>query len=99
MVKEVRSFPGFVGYYRCFVENFAKVAALLHELLRGQTGQEKRSSSLVCWLEEQQCSFKQLKVLLIEAPLIMRSRSGFIQMQVIEDLVQYCPKCRMDKRG
>lgn len=48
-VKDVRSFLGFVGYYRRFVENFAKVATQLHEHLRGQAGQEKLSSSAVCW--------------------------------------------------
>lgn len=69
-VKEVRSFLGFVGYYRRFIENFARVAAPLHELLRGKSGQERRSSSLVTWTNQQQCSFEQLKASLIEAPLL-----------------------------
>lgn len=69
-VKDVRSFLGFVGYYRRFIEHFAKVAAPLHELLRGKSGQERRSTSLVAWTEEHQNSFEQLKSSLIEAPLL-----------------------------
>ncbi|XP_063809856.1 uncharacterized protein LOC135028570 [Pseudophryne corroboree] len=69
-VKDVRSFLGFVGYYRRFIENFAKVATPLNELLRGKSGQEQRSASRVKWTEAQQTSFDQLKASLIEAPLL-----------------------------
>lgn len=37
-VREVRSFLGFVGYYRRFISKFAKVAAPLHGLLQGTGG-------------------------------------------------------------
>ncbi|XP_063794647.1 uncharacterized protein LOC134949877, partial [Pseudophryne corroboree] len=69
-VRDVRSYLGFVGYYRRFIEQFAAVAAPLHELLRGQSGHERRGSSLVCWGEEQQRAFHRLKTSLIEAPLL-----------------------------
>ena len=31
--KEVRSFLGHAGYYRCFIENFTKIAAPMFKLL------------------------------------------------------------------
>lgn len=34
-IKELRQFLGFIGYYRRFVENFAKIVAPLNNLLRG----------------------------------------------------------------
>ena len=34
-VKEVRSFPGFTGYYRRFINNYASVARPLNDLLVG----------------------------------------------------------------
>ena len=33
-VKEVQSFLGLANFYRCFVNNFSKVAKPLHELMR-----------------------------------------------------------------
>lgn len=66
-VREVRSFLGFVGYYRRFIPGFAKQAAALHALLKG-TGVASRAS--IQWTEECQRSFDGLKRALVEAPVL-----------------------------
>jgi hypothetical protein len=34
---EIRSFLGFAGYYRRFIENFSKIAKTMSELLKSNT--------------------------------------------------------------
>ena len=68
---EVRSFPGFVSYYRRFIPNFPKVAKPLNKLLQNLEGtlcQEKKFK--VCWGPEQQKAFETLQRLCTESPIL-----------------------------
>ena len=51
MVKEVQKFLGLANYYRQFVKDFAKLAKLLHKLVR----KDKKQN----WGEEQEAVFKE----------------------------------------
>ena len=53
MVKEVQKFLELANYYRRFVKDFAKLAKLLHKLVR----KDKKWN----WGEEQEAVFKELK--------------------------------------
>ncbi|XP_062380954.1 uncharacterized protein LOC134069109 [Sardina pilchardus] len=66
-VKEVRSFLGFVGYYRRFIPGFSKLAAPLHTLLRGVPA---ASRGRVQWSDTCQEAFDGLKRALVEAPVL-----------------------------
>lgn len=66
-VREVRSFLGFVGYYRRFIPAFAQKAAPLHALLRGTAGGKTRQ---IEWTSECEESFHRLKQALLEAPVL-----------------------------
>ncbi len=61
-VSELRSFLGLVSYYRNFIENFAKIAQPLVNLL-------KKDKPFV-WAKEQEEAFMQLRKLLCEAPVL-----------------------------
>jgi len=52
-VKDIEKFLGLANYYRQFVKDFAKIAKLLHEMMRKET---KWS-----WGERQQKAFEELK--------------------------------------
>ena len=70
-VTEVRSFLGFVSYYRRFITNFSKVAKPLNKLLQnleGTPSQKKRFK--VCWGLEQQEAFETLERLCTESPTL-----------------------------
>ena len=61
-VKEMRSFLGFCTYYRRFVQDFASIAAPLHQLTK--KGEQFR------WNAEHQAAFNQLKEALVDAPVL-----------------------------
>ena len=61
-VKEVQAFLGLANYYRCFVHNFSKIAAPLHNLM--QKGVVWR------WGEQQQTVFEELKRKFVEGPIL-----------------------------
>ena len=54
-VKEVKSFLGFVGFYRRFIKDFAKIAAPLHDLTKNNYGGK------ITWNENCQRAFEMLK--------------------------------------
>ena len=56
LVIEIRSFPGLAGYYKCFILQFAKIAALLTNLMR-------KNTPFTCSLREGE-AFKELKEVL-----------------------------------
>lgn len=48
-VRQVRSFLGFVGYYRRFIKVFAKIAKPLNQLLGGSGRTRGRGSPTISW--------------------------------------------------
>ena len=56
-VKEVQLFLGLANFYRCFVDNFSKVAKPLHELTRKDTEWK--------WMDRCQTAFEKLKEIFI----------------------------------
>ena len=70
-VTEVRSFLGFVGYYKRFIPNFSKVAKPLNILLQNLEGTSNQKKKFkVQWGSEQQEAFKTLQRLCTEAPIL-----------------------------
>jgi hypothetical protein len=62
MAKQLKSFLGLVGYYRRFVSQFSKVAAVLHRSL------EKAAKYL--WEETQEMAYHTLKQKLMLHPIL-----------------------------
>ena len=62
--KEVRSFLGFIGYYRRFIPNFAAIASPLTDLTRGK--QPKH----IVWDKAQERAFVTLKSRMASAPVL-----------------------------
>ena len=60
---EIRSFLGFAGYYRRFIENFSKIAKPLTSLL--EKGKDFK------WTDACQNSFDELKNRLTTAPVLV----------------------------
>ena len=73
-VSELRSFLGFVSYYRRFVEGFAKLAAPLHQLVAELAGtkSKRRSGQALgtAWTSKCEESFEALKAKLVSAPVL-----------------------------
>jgi hypothetical protein len=65
-VTQVRSFVGFVNYFRKFIEHYADVARPLNCLLQGA----KKKHAKVTWTGECQKAFEKLKEALITAPVL-----------------------------
>jgi len=61
-VKEVQKFLGLANYYRRFIENFARIAALLHVLVRKEQKWK--------WEREQEEAFKKLKTVFTTEPVL-----------------------------
>ena len=57
MVKNIQKFLGLANYYRQFMKDFARIAKLLHKLVR----KDKKWN----WGEEQKKIFKELKKIFI----------------------------------
>ncbi|KAM4026865.1 uncharacterized protein ACNLHF_022735 [Anomaloglossus baeobatrachus] len=60
-IKEVRQFLGLMGYYRCLIKGYTKMAAPMQNLLVRQTKHVKTSGTPFTWGEEQESSFQQIK--------------------------------------
>lgn len=63
-VHEVRAFLGFVGFYRKFIANFAKIARPLTDLTR------TKSKTKFEWNREAEMSYNKLKKLIQTAPML-----------------------------
>ena len=68
---KVRSFLGFVTYYRRFIPNFSKVAKPLNTLLQNLEGKSHQKKKFkVNWGPEQQEAFETLQRLCTKAPIL-----------------------------
>ncbi|KAL7862813.1 hypothetical protein SRHO_G00117970 [Serrasalmus rhombeus] len=69
-VRQVRSFLGFVGYYRRFIKDFSKIAKPLNGLLGGTGRCKGRGSSSIKWTPDCEEAFSQLKQKLLQPPIL-----------------------------
>ncbi|KAK7925039.1 hypothetical protein WMY93_007349 [Mugilogobius chulae] len=69
-VRQVRSFLGFVGYYRRFIKDFSKIAKPLNGLLIGTGRSRGRRSPPIEWTEQCEAAFQRLKHELLQAPIL-----------------------------
>ena len=71
-VYDVRSFLGFVGYYRRFIRDFSKISKPIREVIIGLENQSKRvaKKTLIYWSEAAQSAFEVLKELCVNAPIL-----------------------------
>ena len=71
-VYDVRSFLGFVGYYRRFIKDFSKIAKPIREVITGLENQSKRTAkkTFVEWTEAADFAFEHLKKLCISTPIL-----------------------------
>ena len=71
-VYDVRSFLGFVGYYRRFIRDFSKISKPIREVVIGLENQSKRvaKKTLINWSEAAQSAFEILKELCVNAPIL-----------------------------
>ena len=73
-ITELRSFLGFAGYYRRFVEGYAKIAKPLNDLLIGhctnRKSKRKRSPQPFSWGPQQQQAFDMLVNKLTTPPIL-----------------------------
>ena len=71
-VSDVRSYLGFVGYYRRFIKGFSQIAKPLYQLTKGLESQTKKSvkKTFIKQGEKEEESFKTLKEASTTAPIL-----------------------------
>ncbi|KAL5835343.1 hypothetical protein ACOSQ4_014840 [Xanthoceras sorbifolium] len=67
-IAEVRSFLGLTGYYRRFMKGFSSIASPLTKLLHKNVRFD--------WTDRCQAAFDKLKMMLVEAPVLIQPVSG-----------------------
>ena len=76
-IGQLRSFLGFVAYYRRFIKDFSKISRSLYELLKGSGCNKKEqrhkpsvASKDFVWQKQQQLVFEKLVGMCCEAPVL-----------------------------
>ena len=71
-VHDVRSFLGFVGYYRRFIKNFSKITKPIGEVITGLENQSKGAAkkTYIEWSDAADTAFEHLKAMCISTPIL-----------------------------
>ena len=71
-VYDVRSFLGFVGYYRRFIKNFSRITKPIREVITGLENQSKRTAkkNYIKWTDAADTAFEHLKALCVSTPIL-----------------------------
>ena len=103
-VTEVRSFLGFVSYYRRFIPNFSKVAKPLNKLLQNLEGTPSQKKKLRFTGDQNNRKLLRLCKSFAQSlpswPMLTLMLYLSSTLMLVEmDWVQYCTKSRVGKRG
>lgn len=88
-VKDVQRFLGLAGYYRKFIEGYARIAKPISDLIRGKRFE---------WGLEQAEAFKELKQALMEAPTLALPRIG-VPFTVTTDASKFAVGATLEQDG
>ena len=71
-VYDVRSFLGFVGYYRRFIKNFSRITKPIREVITGLENQSKRAAkkTYIEWTDAADAAFENLKTMCVSTPIL-----------------------------
>ena len=71
-VYDVRSFLGFVGYYRRFIKNFSRITKPIREVITGLENQSKKAAkkTYIEWSDAADTAFEHLKVMCVSTPIL-----------------------------
>ena len=71
-VYDVRSFLGFVGYYRRFIKNFSRITKPIREVITGLENQSKRAAkkTYIEWSDAADTAFEHLKAMCVSTPIL-----------------------------
>ena len=70
-INDLRTFLGFVGYYRKFIKGFSQIAKPLNSLLEGYVNNKRANKvQTIPWGSEQQESFNALQQACMSAPIL-----------------------------
>ena len=71
-VYDVRSFLGFVRYYRRFIKNFSRITKPIREVITGLENQSKRSAkkTYIEWSDAADVAFEHLKAMHVSTPIL-----------------------------
>ena len=72
-VYDIRSFLGFVGYYRRFIKNFSKITKPIREVITGLENQSKRAAkkTYIEWTDAADTAFEHLKAMCVSTPILV----------------------------
>ena len=71
-VYDVRSFLGFVGYYRRVIKNFSRITKPIREVITGLENQSKRAAkkTYIEWTDAADTAFEHLKAMCVSTPIL-----------------------------
>ena len=71
-VYDIRSFLGFVGYYRRFIKNFSRITKSIREVITGLENQSKRAAkkTYIEWTDMADAAFESLKTMCVSTPIL-----------------------------